>query len=232
MTSEIKEVFVLSSIQFSILLAGKGVSTIYMLSKKERQINLEEISLAMHQLYQNRLIDGVGEVFVIKDSLNVLLDGIKDAQKILLLQQGGKGHCSLCCYIGKEQIVAMQISTQDEDAVKLFAIKREELLEQAGELLDKQVDYVSILDEEEIYSGLLTNKRAIEIKEINRFRNIVFILEEIEYETGLVSCRIVKRQLHKQQVTEAYKKGHVESIAYSKEYMMDQVKEILEGLQQ
>ena len=230
MTNDMKEVFLLSSTEFSILLAGKGVKSIYTLSKKERQIALEEISLAMCHLYQNNLIDGIDEKFVIKESLDILIEGIKNAKKILLMQQGGKEQYSICCYITEDMITAIQISRQDEDVIKLFAMKRQELFELADDLLEKQVEYISVLDEEDIYRDLIASKRAIEMKEINRFRNIAFLLEEIDYETGFVSSRTAKRQLPQQQVIESYKKGNIETVLYTKENVIEQIKEILEGL--
>ncbi len=231
MTNDMKEVFLLSSIEFSILLAGKGIKSIYTLSKKERQIALEEISLAMYHLYQNNLIDGIDEKFVIKESLDILIEGIKNAKKILLMQQGGKEQYSICCYIKEDMIAAIQISRQDEDVIKVFAMAREELFELADDLLEKQVEYISVLDEEDIYRDLIASKRAIEMKEINRFRNIAFLLEEIDYETGYVSSRTVKRQLPQQLVIETYKKGNIETVLYAKEIVIEQIKEILEGLQ-
>lgn len=193
MGHEIQEIFFLTSVEYAILLAGKGCRQIYTLQASGKEMDEREICLAMNHLYQTRLLDSAEEKFIVREELEELLLGIQEAERVLLIRPGQREEGTLCCFAFRHGFIVTQISETDPDSYKVYATDSQELLQRIYAELEIEYSYKPVLEEAEMYRELLSSKKSVTMESIRRYQNLSLMIEQIEIKQGIVEKKILVR---------------------------------------
>lgn len=209
MEHNVEITYYLSTVELSILMAGKGIRQLYMLQSEEVAIDNREVCLAMNHLYQNGIVDCTGEQFQIVASLNELLVGIHDATDALFLREGRNEENTICCFLGKDKMIAIQLSTIDNSTYKVFEMNEGILKKLIAKSMGRGEIYQPVLEEERMYEQIKQYKTSVPKELIRRFRNIAWIVEKIPLDQGNVTEKILLCHQQGAFLLEYIKKGKV-----------------------
>lgn len=191
MEHNVEVTYYLSAVEFSILMAGKGVRQLYMLQSDEVKIDNREVCLAMNHLYQNGIVDCTGEQFQIVEPLDKLLGQIHNATDAIFLREGRNEENTICCFLNENRIIAVQLSTIDHNTYKIFEMEEEILKQLLIESMNKEEVYQPVLEEERMYEQIKQYKTSVPKELIRRFRNVEWMAEKIHLEQGNVTNKLL-----------------------------------------
>ena len=140
MVEDLQKIFVLSEVEYSVLLAGKGADSCYTLQSEVESIDSEKVCMAMAHLYNTGLIDSDGDEFIIDENLNELVEAIINSSKVLFVRFGKEGARVLCGYITNEFVVICEKNKIEKGSILIYKSSIDELREILQEELPKDND--------------------------------------------------------------------------------------------
>lgn len=110
--------YYLNPSELAILLANSGVKKLYGLNAKKALDN-KEVCMALHSLYVNKLIDNYdSESFQVSKEINRIINRIKTARHVLIVQTEGEDGRYMCCYLGQEiSVISLRKGMRDKLAI-------------------------------------------------------------------------------------------------------------------
>lgn len=188
-----EQIFFLTPVEYAMLLAGKGVKRQYTLQADSVKIEEAEVCKAMNHLYQTGLIDSDSKIFQLREDLDRLISGIKDADYILCVRFGRHEKRDFCCFVGKEVITGLRLSRIDGNTYEIYETDKNTLGEVLIRGLETTQAHEPILDEDECYQKLRNSNGSLSAEVIRKYRNLLMAVERIVPSDGSVAKRFLVR---------------------------------------
>ena len=221
--NEIKqETFFLSGKELMLLLAAKGIEDIYALDMDHVSVDESEACYLLNSLYQNQFIDSSGENFQIEEVLDEMLNGIKNAERMLLMRSFAGRLQSLCLYQSGNLLILLQ-TLEKNKRVKITSFPKEGLWDMIKKLREQEFRYAPVLEEEDAYMEILNSKKHVGREKLVRFHNVPFLLEEISVHTGELMGRLLIRFKKNEICIVCKKSKDIHEYAWSWEEMRNQL---------
>lgn len=116
--------------ELSVLLAGRGVSRFFGLSRINYQVDDKGLCIALHNMYVNQLIQNENnEGFIIDAELAEILDILRDATEELVIQFKKSEAVLRRCYIPGEYTLVLEESADSQDKIVLYYLEGKDWLE-------------------------------------------------------------------------------------------------------
>lgn len=188
-----EQIFFLTPVEYAILLAGKGVKQHYTLQADVAKLDEVEICLAMGHLYQTGLIESDSASFFLEESLERLVNGIRDAEYILCIRFGRHEKRDFCCFAGKEQMTGLRFGRVDDNSYELFDMDETGIEEVLIKSLETRQVYEPVLEEEAGYQEIQNSRTSVSGEVIRRYHNLLLSVERISPQSGRVEKRFLIR---------------------------------------
>lgn len=188
-----EQIFFLTPVEYALLLAGKGVRQHYTLQADEVKMEEAEICCAMTHLYQTGLIDSNSETFFVREDLDKLLVGIKEAEYILCIRFGRHEKRDFCCFGGKAGYTGLRLSRIDENSYEIFHTDGKRIQQELIRSLETKQVYEPVLEEEKCYQEIRNSRQSISREVIRRYHNLLVSVERIHPTSGNVKKRFLIR---------------------------------------
>ena len=120
-----EELFILSQTEFQILAASRGIRRFFGV-KSNVVLDETMVLYQIHEMAQRGILTQNGEGFEIQETYRNLMDGIKNATKLLVISDTRDTNGNVCIYKG-EKIVCLEESPRDEDSLRLGIYEGDEL---------------------------------------------------------------------------------------------------------
>lgn len=193
MADKISEGYFLTPVEYAVLLAGAGMKEFYTLQSENVEINKREICLAMNHLYQTGLVDSEDEKFVVREGLEELIHGIRQADYAVFIRSGRQEEKAVCSFHTEKGFIATQFSQVDKDFYKIYEISEPELTEKVMEEMVMIQNYEPVLDEEIMYQKMKESRKSISKENIRRYHNLALVVEKLELKSGTVEKKALVR---------------------------------------
>ena len=120
-----EELFILSQTEFQRLAASRGIRRFFGVKS---DVGLDEtmVLYQIHEMAQRGILTQNGEGFEIQETYRNLMDGIKNATKLLVISDTRDTNGNVCIYKG-EKIVCLEESPRDEDSLRLGIYEGDDL---------------------------------------------------------------------------------------------------------
>lgn len=186
-----EQIIYLTSVEYAILMAAKGIKHHYTLQAGEKKIGEEEICLAMTHLYTTGLIDSDSEKFFIREDLERLLRAIRDAKYILCVRFGKREELDFCCFVSEYAYTGMKISRTDENSYEIYELDAEGIQEALATGVDRTQTYEAVIEEEASYLEIRNSRQSISRETVRKYHNLCLVVERILPEYGNVEKRLL-----------------------------------------
>ncbi len=120
-----EELFILSQTEFQILAASRGIRRFFGV-KSNVVLDETMVLYQIHEMAQRGILTQNGEGFEIQETYRNLMDGIKNATKLLVISDTRDTNGNVCIYKG-EKIVCLEESPRDEDSLRLGIYEGDDL---------------------------------------------------------------------------------------------------------
>ena len=122
------DTYVFSELEFITLAAGKGMNRVYgFVMKEQDEADTGKIYQIIYRMVQLGYMEAVDDGFRLLPEISSLFQVIKDAKTALWIRQEDGEFPDRCCYIGFENCVITQLSSQDNHALKVSILPYGEL---------------------------------------------------------------------------------------------------------
>lgn len=190
------EVYTLNFLELAILLAGKGINTIYGFPLDRVQIDSNEKMLqTLHKMVKRNIITSDGEAFHMNEPYEEMIGLLKEAKDVLIITPKTEELPMKCCYLG-EKILICEISIIQKDTMKLSLIREEDFIDFLDEgylpkQLDKDNDWIEPFEDME--SDLEDAKILLSLdgSKLTEKDDVYFVLEKINIENEECSNRLI-----------------------------------------
>lgn len=145
--NNIEKKYYLSPIEFSVIMAGHGVSRVFGLDTIDGRIGNKEICVALHNMYKNQLIENAGDVgFTTDKELADIINTIKMSRKELVIKfQSERESYNICGFVA-EQISVIEEHSVNCEKLVMFEASLDEFIEEISSLGINSDVSISILD--------------------------------------------------------------------------------------
>ena len=185
--------YYLNETEYAILLAGKGIKEAYTIQADTVSMQPEDICLAMNGLYQSRLVDCEEGTFHMEEDLDLQLNQIRDAKTVLFIRNGKDETQNMCLFSGERGVTVLQVSKVDGNSYRIGTVSSSQVLDILREKIRQPYFYQAVMEEEEFYRKILRSKKCAAAESIRIYHNLVFLIEQIEAESGDVMRRVAVR---------------------------------------
>lgn len=190
MNSKLDKVFVLSTQELIVILAGKEIQNVMILQELDAEMNQAVVCQAMSRLYEKEFIHNKDGQFCLEPELEELLDEIKNANNLIFLRNVKKDKGSKVIYLG-EKIVCLEQSHIDSAALKIYELQ-DKLKEAIFECFETTNDlYQYVLDEKSMLDNVINEKSLMTVEQIEVMPNIFGLIEIFDCKDKIVAKRIV-----------------------------------------
>lgn len=175
-----EELFILSQTEFQILAASRGIRRFFGV-KSNVVLDETMVLYQIHEMAQRGILSQNGEGFEIQETYRNLMDGIKNATKLLVISDTHDTNGNVCIYMG-EKIVCLEESPRDEDSLRLGIYEGDDLFQ--------------VLRDRELLPENSYDSEIMQIQDPEQYREEILAADPlVSYEVMMNDAEITEKQI-------------------------------------
>lgn len=175
-----EELFILSQTEFQILAASRGIRRFFGV-KSNVVLDETMVLYQIHEMAQRGILTQNGEGFEIQETYRNLMDGIKNATKLLVISDTRDTNGNVCIYKG-EKIVCLEESPRDEDSLRLGIFEGDDLSQ--------------VLRDRELLPENSYDSEIMQIQDPEQYREEILAADPlVSYEVMMNDAEIAEKQI-------------------------------------
>lgn len=222
------ELYFLSQDELIVLLATKGIESVYLLNNGKVSLEEKDILYAVNHLFQSQLIEGNNDKFRICEPLNTMLTDLCNAGKLLILRKLEHDVESICVYQSETYCVVLHWDERRRNKVEISSQTMQDVEELFMEYTTFEKEYAPVLEEEDGIRQILEETHPVDNGELLRFHNVPLLFEMMDLETKKVKEKVIVQIKEKETIIVSKSSKNQEVEEYKEDTLQKRVEFLLE----